>query len=204
MRRPQFIYFDLGNVLLHFDHPRSARQMAEVAGASFEQVWEAVFAGDTQARYERGDIACDQFHAEFSQRTNTTSDLAALKYAAAAIFTPNEPVMELVRHLHGAGVSLGILSNTCAAHWEYCLDGRYPVLNDCFTHYALSFELKSMKPDAAIYERAAALAGVAPEMIFFIDDRPDNVAGALAAGYDAVVYESPEQLHGALQQRGVL
>lgn len=201
MSRPQFIYFDLGNVLLHFDHPRAARQMAEVAGVSSERVWELVFAGDFQLRYERGDLTCAQFHADFSRLTESNAELAALKHAAADIFTPNEPVLEIVRQLHRAGKPMGILSNTCAAHWEYCIDGRYPALNECFSRYALSYELKAMKPEQVIYERAAALAEVPPEAILFIDDRVDNVAGARAAGYDGVVYQSPELLVEELRQR---
>jgi hypothetical protein len=29
---PRFIYFDMGNVLLHFSHERQAEQVAQVAG----------------------------------------------------------------------------------------------------------------------------------------------------------------------------
>jgi FMN phosphatase YigB (HAD superfamily) len=97
-----------------------------------------------------------------------------------------------------------VLSNTCAAHWEYCLDGRYPFLNRCFEKYALSFELKAMKPDPAIYARAAELAGVAPATIFFADDRPENVVAACAATYDAVLFHTPEQLLADLRARGLV
>ena len=32
MRRPEFVYFDLGNVLLYFDHGIAARSMAKLIG----------------------------------------------------------------------------------------------------------------------------------------------------------------------------
>ena len=35
---PKFIYFDLGNVLLRFDHELACRQMAAVAGTTPELV----------------------------------------------------------------------------------------------------------------------------------------------------------------------
>lgn len=197
-----FIYFDLGNVLLHFDHSRGARQMAEVAGISTELAYEVVFQSDLENRYERGDLDCQDFYDEFCHRTGTQPDFVQLKQAAGAIFEPNEVVFAFVRKLHTLGHKLGILSNTCAAHWEYCIDGRYPVLNTCFQHYALSYELKSMKPDAAIYTRSAELAGVAPEQILFIDDRLENIAGAQAMGWDAIHYQSASALEQALVDRG--
>lgn len=201
---PKFVYFDLGNVLLYFDHPKAARQMAALAGLTQAEVWGIVFDSDLEMRYERGEIDCSAFYDEFCRRTNSRPDFAALKHAAADIFEPNHAVLDLVRNLHTAGHRLGVLSNTCAAHWEYCIAGRYPVLNDCFETYALSYQLKAMKPDSLIYFSAAELARVSPHEIFFVDDRPENVAGARAAGYDAVEYNSVEKLIEDLDQRGVL
>lgn len=201
---PKFIYFDLGNVLLYFDHLRGARQMAEVAGIAPQLAYEVVFQTDLEYRYERGDLDCQGFHDEFCQRTNTSPNYQQLKHAAGAIFEPNQAVQNLARRLHALGHRLGILSNTCAAHWEYSIDGRYPLLNQCFETYALSYELKSMKPDAAIYTRSAQLAGVEPAQILFIDDRPENVQGAQAQGWDAVLYESASGLEQSLVERGCL
>ena len=41
--RPQFIYFDMGNVLLHFSHERMAEQMARVAGIEPALAWRILF-----------------------------------------------------------------------------------------------------------------------------------------------------------------
>jgi len=46
--------------------------------------------------------------------------------------------------------------------------------------------------------------GVAPERIFFIDDSRPNVEAACAAGFDAVVFTSPEALERDLDARGLL
>jgi HAD superfamily hydrolase (TIGR01509 family) len=61
-----------------------------------------------------------------------------------------------------------------------------------------------MKPDPKFYSAAAELASVPPEHILFTDDRPENVAAASAAGWDAVQYESVSQLNDALRNRGVV
>ena len=53
---PRMILFDLGNVLLTFDHRLSCRQMAEVAGVSEQQVWKIVFDEGLQRRFEGGEL----------------------------------------------------------------------------------------------------------------------------------------------------
>ena len=45
---------------------------------------------------------------------------------------------------------------------------------------------------------------VPANQVFFTDDRPENIAAAIAAGWDAVLYESVSQLNEALRTRGVL
>jgi HAD superfamily hydrolase (TIGR01549 family) len=97
---------------------------------------------------------------------------------------------------------LGVLSNTCQSHWEHCRR-KFCILRESFSVYALSYEIHEMKPDAAIFQAAAELAGVAPEQIFFTDDMAGHVAGARAAGVDAVQYVSTPQLAAELRSRGV-
>jgi putative hydrolase of the HAD superfamily len=111
-------------------------------------------------------------------------------------------MVPLVSQLHAAGYRTGILSNTCTTHWDYCY-ARYRMLSDAFDIHALSFELGEVKPNKEIYLAAAKLAGVSPNDVFFCDDLPENVEGARAAGFDAVVFTTAAALNDALRQRGV-
>ena len=72
-----------------------------------------------------------------------------------------------------------------------------------FRVHALSFQLQSLKPEPQIFAGAAKLTGVEPAGIFFIDDRPEHVAAAREAGWDAVIYESVAQVNEELRQRGI-
>jgi FMN phosphatase YigB (HAD superfamily) len=96
-----------------------------------------------------------------------------------------------------------LLSNTCAAHYEFFASGRYRLIPDAFEVVVTSFDAGCMKPDRRIYEIAAEKAGVSPEEIFFADDMPANVEGAKAAGIDAVLYTDTPKLLKDLRQRGV-
>jgi len=203
MQSPRFIYFDLGNVLLLFDHRRAARQMADVAGVSAERVWQVVFGGDLEKRYEAGVVDDRQFYEEFCTATDTRPDFDAFARAGSEIFTPNISLFPIVAALESAGHRLGILSNTSPAHWEYCADGRYALIEQAFGVHALSYEIGACKPDAKIFARAAQLAGVPPQEILFFDDIAGHVAGALAAGFDAVQYTGTPAVASALRARGL-
>lgn len=204
---PDFIYFDLGGVLLSFSHDRMCEQMAAVVGIPTAIVQQALLdasAGPSlQWRLERGDLTPDEAFQHFCDQTGTSPDRAALYQAASDIFAPIDDTIALAERLHGIGLAMGILSNTNSFDWQFVTDGRYPFLAQRFTHHALSFEARAMKPEPEIYRYAAELAGYPPERIFFTDDRAENVAGALAAGFDAVVFESAEQLAEQLTLRGV-
>ncbi|MCB9921116.1 MAG: HAD family phosphatase [Planctomycetaceae bacterium] len=204
MATPRFIYFDLGNVLVHFDHHRGARQMAAVAGVSKRLVWEVVFESELELEYERGTISTREFYEVFCDRTGTLPEYEALLFAASDIFELNGSIVPLLSELRERGNRLGILSNTNESHWNFITDGRFPIIQEYFELYALSYEMRVTKPDIECYQRAAAFAGVDPEDIFFTDDRADNVAGALTAKFDAVQYTGVDALRSEMQLRRIV
>jgi glucose-1-phosphatase len=202
LTQPKFLYFDLGNVLLTFDVGVICRRMAQVAGIEPAQVMEAVFHNQLQIRYERGEITTRDYYEAFCRETGTRADAEGLNRAACDVFELRASILPVVAQLKQSGYRLGILSNTCEVHWEYFIR-RFRVLLEAFDLFALSYEIKAAKPDAAIFRAAANLAGVEPRDIFFTDDIAGHVAGACAAGYDAVQFTSTPQLVADLRQRGL-
>lgn len=200
---PRFLYFDFGKVLVSFDHHIACRQMAAVAGLSQADVQRLVFDSGFQLAFERGDFSSQEFYEEFCRRSRTAPERDELLHAASAIFEPQPEVLELVSRLRDRGYRLGVLSNTCDIHWQYCSTGRFASLPSLFEVLALSYQLRLLKPQAEIYWAAARLAGVAPTEVFFVDDRLDNIAGAQAAGFDAVQFTTVAALVQELERRGV-
>ncbi|QDT69175.1 Alpha-D-glucose-1-phosphate phosphatase YihX [Planctomycetes bacterium MalM25] len=206
---PEFLYFDLGKVLLDFDHARMVRQMAGVAGVSEEAMRAALMPsgdpteGDQQWALEAGQLSEDAYYEGLCERLGVRPPRAEFELAASDIFTPIQASLDLVTRLHAAGHRMGILSNTNSIHWRFFLDGRYPELIDAFEIKLGSFEVGSMKPDPVIYLSAIELAGVPAERVFFTDDKPENIAGAMAVGIDAVPFTDTASLVDELNQRGV-
>jgi putative hydrolase of the HAD superfamily len=199
----QFIYFDLGKVLLDFDHQKAARQLGALCGWEPARVYEFVFRTDLNRRCDGGMVDAAEFCRLFRAETGCTSEDAALVLASSDIFRINPSTNAILAHLKAAGYRLGMLSNTCDMHYQFFSDGRFAMIADAFDVVVLSYALKVQKPDAAIYAEATRLAGVEPQEIFFTDDMPANVEGAKQFGWDAVLFTGAADLARELRARGI-
>ena len=162
-----------------------------------------VYETDLNHRYERGEISSRQFYDEFCEATDTRPDYDAVMVAGSDIFELNLPMLPLVSQLAAAGYPMGLLSNTCEAHWQFVWGGRFNSFKTFFPLQVLSYQVKSSKPDVEIYQIAAEKAGVDPAEVFYVDDREENVRGARAAGFDAVLFQGPQHLAADLRRRGL-
>ena len=201
--RPEFIFFDLGNVLVDFDRERTFRQMSALSGVDAAVIRAIVIEAGFQAALERGSLDWAGFHASFSRLTDTAVAAADLARAASDMFTLRVDMLPVLGALDRLGMPIGILSNTCGPHWQQLLGSRYAILPGRFAPIVLSHEEGCVKPEADIYARATALAGVPAERIFFCDDVPEHVEAARRAGWDAEVFTSAVQLVDALGRRGL-
>lgn len=201
--RPEFVFLDLGNVIVSFDRDKAYRQMAEVAGIDQAAVRQAVEPTGLNEAIERGAIDWMAFHEAFCRHTGSTPSPDALARAASDMFALNVAMLPVIAGLERAGIPTGILSNTCAPHWDHLVASGYAVLPGNFVETVLSHEVAAIKPAPEIYARAAGLVGVRPERIFFCDDIPAHVDAARAAGWDAEVFTSAVGLADDLDRRGI-
>lgn len=102
-------------------------------------------------------------------------------------FDGRETNHDWVRALRGArrrGAFVGLISNmvpTWDTHWRRMADP-----DELFDDVLLSFEVGHRKPSAAMFELAAARAGVPAEHCLLVDDIEVNCAGARAAGWQTI------------------
>lgn len=206
--RIAFVYLDLGNVLVDFDPDAGCRNVAEWAGVSRQAVLDAVWSSGLEVEFESGRLSPRAFAEAVMRGLGSGARIDAagqpLLDRLSDMFTPSREMVALVDEVRRAGVPLGILSNTCHAHWDWIKRQGWPVVGDWSSIDVLSYEVGAMKPDARIYTEAARLAGVEPTKIFFADDRQENVDGAVAAGWQAFRFTSPQTLRQQFVDVGVL
>jgi HAD superfamily hydrolase (TIGR01509 family) len=204
----RFIYFDLGNVLVHFDPNRACRNVAERTGAAEADVFAALYGSGIELRYERGELDDEQFAAAFRRELGRPIATADLLAGMADMFTPREemvPLIGVLRSLVEAQrlAGLGILSNTCAAHWQWVLRQGWAVVGGWHRQAVLSYQVGYLKPEPEIYQLAARRVDLPPDQLFFTDDREENVRAAEQCGWRAELFVGVETLRAALLDWGL-
>ena len=77
-------------------------------------------------------------------------------------------------------------------------------VSECFSGTMISAFVKTVKPNPAIYRLFTEEFGLREEECVFIDDAPINVAGAVACGWQGIVFHGDEEeLEEKLTKLGV-
>lgn len=187
--KPEAFIFDIGNVLVRFDHGHAFRAFAAL-GADLS---DRVGLEDLAARYERGSVDRGEFLAALRVLLRHNADDTKVARAWQEIFEPNLPMWELVEKLH-AEYPLYLLSNTNCLHHEYLL--REYAVFEKFSDGVFSYRAKLAKPERAIFEEAIKQFGVQPAATIYLDDLAPNVEAARGAGLRAFRYDP--DAHGDL------
>ena len=110
------------------------------------------------------------------------------------------PMRTLVLELKAAGLQIGILSNIYR-ELDGWLRSAFPA--GTVDVFAPSYELGQRKPEPAAYAGLIDRCGLAPEQIVFVDDFPENVEGARAAGLHSILFTGEDALRKELRELGV-
>lgn len=113
-----------------------------------------------------------------------------------------EGTLDIVRELRRCDFPLYVLSNWARETWAM-VEQDFAFL-ELFDDIIISGHVGVAKPDRAIFEMAEQRFNVNPATTLFIDDGPHNVAAAQTAGFQALVFTTPERLRQDLQPFNVL
>jgi HAD superfamily hydrolase (TIGR01509 family) len=201
MNQPSII-FDLGKVLVDFDYTIAARKIAARSTKQFPDLQHFLGSSPILARYEGGLLTRQQFFAEIQQVSGFTGDIDEFSNDLADIFLPIKPMIALHEELRQRGLQTYIFSNTNDIAIEH-VRHNFPFFKH-FEGYIFSYEVKSMKPDAKIYEAVEKMSGRHGADLIYIDDRPENIATGAGRGWRAILHETPEKSRQALAVFGVI
>ncbi len=199
------VLFDLGNVLLFFDHSRMCEQIGRCLDLKAETIHKVLFQDGLGDLYERGEIhtvALYEYLCNLSPASQKPNYQHFLE-AAGNIFTPNLSLLPLLEELKKQNHRLLVVSNTNAAHFLFARQ-HYPQILDLFDDYILSYEIGASKPEERIFLHALEKAQCPREHCFFTDDIPLFIEGATRVGIPCALFEGPQILEQHLKQRGFL
>jgi HAD superfamily hydrolase (TIGR01509 family) len=193
---------DLGKVVLWFDNNIFLRKLAARAGRPFDEVKAGVH-GDLELlrRFDAGAITTAGFRARVLAIVGADLPHAEFYAMYNDIFTPNPEAIDVLARAKAGGYKLLLLSNTDPERFGF-VRRTFPALG-LFDAYVLSYELKLLKPDPAIYLAAARAAGAETGECVFIDDMEENVTAAIATGLAGIHYLPGTDLAAELRKLGL-
>ncbi|HEY3250940.1 MAG TPA: HAD family phosphatase [Ignavibacteria bacterium] len=182
------IIFDLGNVLVDVQYERFRKVICS-KNVTEKQYDDFFLNGNYRIMgYESGKINTGEFVSTCINGLNLRMSEQDFSNAFNDMFEEITPMKELVLKLsRDKSHNLFLLSNTSPLHFEHAIK-RFDFINSLHS-FGLSYELKSLKPEKEIYERAINQFGVNPAECLFIDDLAENCASAEKFGIKTIVYD---------------
>ena len=201
--RSTWVVFDYGGVLCTDQPDEDVVALAAAAGVGVPEFRDAYWA--YRLSYDRAELdGATYWHkvaAALGRSFPARQTAELIRLDIASWLHLREGTVALLQDVAAAGYRLALLSNAPADFAEVLAE--QPVAR-FFEHLTFSCYLGSVKPEPECYRAVLAILGVRPADVVFIDDRPENVAGAAAVGIHGVHFTTPEAVRTALAGHGIL
>jgi len=184
------IIFDLGGVILDIDYELTTQAFIDLGLVNFRDVYSQKMQQYFFDDFEKGKLSKAQFFKKV--RTHLPAGITNAKIEKAwnsmLMNIPPERI-DWLREV-GSRYRIFLLSNTNEIHikaFRKILQDDYgkDVLNEHFEKCYYSSEIGMRKPDLEIFRHVLIENDLKPSTTLFIDDSPQHVEGALAAGLNA-------------------
>lgn len=202
---PAGVVLDVDGVLRHWDVGELASAEAAL-GLPAGALAALAFDPALMHRVLTGAISDEAWRVEVGHRAAESHGVEAA--AVAAVWAGvgwriDTDVVELLAELRAAGlVRRTALFSNATDRLEVDLESAK--LHEATDLVVNSARLGLAKPDAAAYLAMADQVGLPPGQLLFVDDRSENVRGALAAGVPAVRFAGAPRLRAVLVRVGAL
>lgn len=195
------IIFDMGNVLLRFDAEATARGAVGNHPELSKIVEYTVFTPEWK-QLDKGLLSEEEALSRMIARApQYQEEITAMMARWTQYLFPVEEMVPLIARLKDKGYSLHLLSNASLRFYEYSPSipaiGMMDTLN-------VSASMKLLKPQPEIYLRTLEEHHLKANECLFIDDLPENIAGAEAVGIHGHCFVDAAELENFLLFKGLL
>ncbi len=197
------IIFDLGRVLVDFDHRIAAGKISQLSHQTPRQIYDLFFDSALIQSFEEGKILPEDFFSGVSRILGLKISFEEFLPIWNQIFffsEGNKAVYILGKSLKER-YRVALLSNINVLHFNY-LKSNFPIF-DIFHDVFASCEMGYIKPNPEIYRKVISLLGVLPGEVFYVDDRPELIEAANLLGIRGFVFKDATQLQRDLVYCGV-
>jgi putative hydrolase of the HAD superfamily len=190
MPQPKFIYFDIGGVLLEYEH--ALKKIAEANGITTDDFQTIYIQYEDQA--ERGEITLDDLWKVYKKTLSLKeeNDFNFLEYWTDQLLPIEENHDTLNELIQSHRV--GIISNIYTDVFMKVIQKK-KIPDVPYATIIQSCEVKLRKPEEKIYQLAQHTAGVSPTDIIYIDDKKDFVDFARTLGWNGIWYDKGNRVN---------
>jgi HAD superfamily hydrolase (TIGR01509 family) len=192
----ELVMFDLGNVILNFDHMTTCNKLAGYSKKDSSYIYDFIFKSDLTKNYDRGKISSRDVFSAISDKLELQISFKKFNAIWSDIFFLNNGIEQLIRRVKTL-TKIALLSNTDEMHFDYIRD-NFEIISD-FNFVFLSYKIGYMKPDTEIFEYAIDKTGISPEKIIYVDDIQDFVDAANKSGMNGICYTDIKTLKKDLE-----
>lgn len=217
MKEPHIkvIFWDLGRVLIKFDHMKACRELTEYSPLDTDEVYTAIFVDTPKINdvYNVGGITSIEFFAQVKEKLSLDDEVNYEKFVAiwSSIFEPNEDILKLLARIP-IDIPQCIVSNINEIHWEALR--HYDIFKTYFideSKIILSYVAHSHKPNSKIYNDALIAIGMTETdipQILYIDDIEEYRNAFKSRGGNAIAYDNSKDdisvLEAGLRNYGII
>ncbi len=194
----ELFVFDLGNVILPFEHRQIAKKLYERSRDkglfSPDEIFLFMFEMDDGLinMYETGQMTSNEFFERLKKRYRLDLTFEEFRDIWNPIFWENHEVSEAIMYLKSKNYPVYLLSNTNELHFSYIAD-KYPIVHK-LDEWILSYEAGVKKPEKKIYDMIFDKMDVDRRSVFYIDDIDRYVEAAKGFGIQGMVFRDAGQL----------
>ena len=189
------LVFDIGGVLLRFEHRRFFDTLRNACGVQSHKIQEAH--EQAMADYYRGLINSEDFVRQFN--ANAASALGADDYSKLLFshFTLNKPLIKMITDRLSGRFAVYFLSNLSEQGVEFLENARV----DSIAEQAFfSCNFRTLKPEEQLYRIMLEQTAAAPEETVFIDNNQANLEPAIRLGMQTILFKDNNQLESDLRK----
>lgn len=200
----EVILFDLGNVILPFNHFQIAEKLSQFSQRKEFQdpkkIFSYLFDFEKGAinLFDLGKVSPREFFQAIKERLDLSVSFDEFVPIWCNIFVEDREVTRIILSLKRKW-RLGLLSNTDPLHFDHIIS-KFPVMR-AFDKWILSYEVGFKKPAIQIFQKAMEWASVKPEEVLYIDDTKEYVEVAGLLGIQSIHFISASQLKEELRAR---
>ena len=200
----ELFVFDLGNVILPFNHHQIATKLLNRCNRNSivteQEIFSYIFNDEKGLinPYEEGNLSSLEFFRAIKDRFSLNLELEEFSEIWNNIFWENQEVNEIIIYLKARGYPVFLLSNTNELHFCHILQ-HYPIIH-LMDEWILSFEVGAKKPKRRIYDAIFERSDVSREKILYIDDVERFVTSARQCGIQGLVFRDPSDLWPLLKE----